>query len=194
MHKNSGKFMKTNSKDKKNVAANSDDYKPLPPLKIVINKTKYVYQFDKLTFLQVMLAEERAVLKNDRIDYISANPGVATQETADAFYVAELAAILFAPSDNGQVKFTEDNIDKVKEEFLNSDGGNFDIVEQVITDFFTRRGKRNLASKTLRKYRGVTNLLKLVQLATSINSNARSASLETQTSSSVEPTSVSGTV
>jgi hypothetical protein len=186
--------MKTNkNQSKSNASDSADDYKPLPAIKLIINKVKYVYQFDKLTFMQVMLAEERAVLKNDRMDYISANPGIATQETADALYVADLASILFAPSEDGQIKFNEDNRDKVKEEFLNSDGSNFNIVEQVIMDFFIRRGNRSIASKTLRKYRGVMSTLKLLQLATSINAKIKSPDSAIPMSSNDAQTSASET-
>ena len=145
---------------KKNNNTDSGEYIPLPEQIILVNSQKFGYLFDRLTFAQVTMAEERARLNLERRNYLEENVQILNREI-DPEYLVDMAAILFVPIENKKWQ-VYDRIahSSTVEEMLKMPGKHITSVEAVITDFFTLRGKRAIASETLGKNRQVKMMLK----------------------------------
>lgn len=145
----------------------SEYYEPLPAQVVTIKSKKYGYEFSRLIFLQAMLAEERAQLKMDRLDYLQDNPA-AGEAYADMDYRLDMASILFVPVEGKRFQeFNESARSEVRDAFAKAPIEAYQIVIGAITDFFTQRGSRNIASRTLLKQGSLKTLLKLSQLMAS---------------------------
>jgi len=141
-------------------------YEALPAQIVTINGKSYGYEYEKLSFMQAMLAEERAQLKLDRVDYVSDSPGTATEALADVEYRLDMASILFVPVKNKRFStFDPELREEIRKAISLSNISVYKIVEAVITDFFTQRGNRGAASKTLLKQGSLRTLLKINQMA-----------------------------
>ena len=141
-------------------------YEALPAQIVTINGKSYGYEYDKLTFMQAMLAEERAQLKLDRVDYVSDSPGTATEALADVEYRLDMASILFVPVKNKHFAIFDPELRAdIKKTISESNISVYKVVEAVITDFFTQRGNRAAASKTLLKQGSLKTLLKINEMA-----------------------------
>lgn len=143
-------------------------YEPLPTQIITIDSKKYAYNFERLNFAQVMMAEERTQLRMDRRNYLEDNPQVLERDN-DPDYISQMAAILFVPMEGKKIlAFDKDEIQSVQTAIENAPAKNFTVVEAVITDFFTRRGKRGIALEMLGKNRSAKKTLQLMaQIASS---------------------------
>lgn len=156
----------------KKTEEKSGEYAPLPEQIILINSQKWGYLFDRLTFAQVTLAEERARLRLERQNYLEDNPQILNREI-DPEYLVDMAAILFVPIENKKWQ-VYDRIahGSTVEEMLKMPGKHITTVEAAIVDFFTLRGKRSIASESLGKNRQAMAMIKrLGSLAKPISGN-----------------------
>lgn len=157
---------------KKNNNADSGEYIPLPEQIILVNSQKFGYLFDRLTFAQVTMAEERARLRLERQNFLEDNLQILNREI-DPEYLVDMAAILFVPIE-GKKWQVYDRIShgSTVEEMLKMPGKFITTVEAAIMDFFTLRGKRSIASETLGKNRQAMMMIKrLGSLAKPISGN-----------------------
>lgn len=126
------------------------DYTPIREQRFKICGNHYIYDFAGLTYLQIALAEELALLKDDRIQYKSERPE-NDESVFDFEYRLNLAAILLVKVvDNKRLPFRREQRDETKEDIENmTNKADIERLERCMLDFFILRGKRTLGSGTL---------------------------------------------
>lgn len=156
---------------------------PLTPQSFKTPSGTFVYDYKKLTAVQVMAAEELANWKKEQIEQPA--PDFRTVErSGSTFYTLDLAAILLVGTTGKQRRaYDHDKRHETRKALEQmTDPEQYTRLESCLRDFFTRRGKRRLASITLSRV-NVGRLLSLLstQGATAISSGNSSASSDSGT-------------
>jgi len=160
------------------VSAFKQHYDPIEPQTVELNGTLYYYSYDELTFEQVMLAEELANLKRQRLEAFADNTNIPDAHM-DMDYIAELTSILFVESPDGKPKeFSRIMKRDTAKNFKKTTGiEKYEQIERCLRDFFIRRGKRTLVSTTITKSGSLGRMMpKMLEAATEIYSKMRSES------------------
>lgn len=138
------------------------DYEPLPLQQFEIGDKKYNYEFERLTFEQVMLAEELANYKQEQL---SDNPDsyYKVEKSGMDRYKLKLAALLLSPEgkpwSSSILMDTESDLAKIPND------GSVERLEQCLVDFLNRRGKRMLASETVMRDGSLTQMFTMLAKA-----------------------------
>jgi len=138
------------------------DYEPLPIQKFEIGDKKYNYEFEQLTFEQVMLAEELANYKQEQL---GDNPDsyYKVEKSGMDRYKLKLAALLLSPDakpwSSSLLLEIESDLAKIPND------GSVERLEQCLVDFLNRRGKRMLASETVMRDGSLTQMFTMLAKA-----------------------------
>ena len=137
---------------------------PMPEIIVEIDGKKYGYDYGRMSFLQVMYAEERSMLKQNRLDFVRDNPGMATEALIDPEYRLDMSGILFVPIvDEVWKPFNADIRSAVTMAFAKADRAAYEKLEAASEDFFCARGKRSVASSVLLKQGGLKEFFRMQQ-------------------------------
>ena len=148
------------------------DYRqPIPPQRIEIGDTVLVYDFDALTFLQVMMAEECAMLHMEQQE-IKGRDFDEMLRKDHLNFQAKAAACLFVPEG---ATFSREQYAKTLPLIESLPIKAVKEVEGCLRNFFTLRGKRILASSMLSATGALDRMLsKLIQAQAALGNSQSS--------------------
>lgn len=172
----------------KTASETKGHYDPLPAQIITVDGKKYGYEFDKLSFAQAMLAQERAILRIDRIEYLSNNKMILERE-CDPDYLKDMAGILFVPIEGRKfAPFDKDSKDEVADIIANKgNASTILIIENCINDFFRRIGRRSIGYESLWEEKKLSmSIRQMRNMMGSLNPSTKESNYSTQTNSSVD--------
>lgn len=162
-------------------------YEPLPEQVIIAESKKYGYNFSKITFAQGVLAQERAQLRNDRMEFLNGNSQILVKD-GDPDYLIDMAGILFVPLEGKKFQqFDRELRNDTGIAIGNSSVKNIAIIENVIKDFFWLIGKRSVGYESLMEDKRIAGSIRQIRtLATSLTSSSSENSSLIQTNSTEE--------
>ena len=125
------------------------DYVPVPPTVVEINGKKYIYDFRAIKYKPVIIAMEMGYLRERQIAAIENDPNIDI-DLMDVEYQLRLGGTLFVPYVDGKaLKFDRSASPEISAQLGEADEPEYEKIEACLVDFFTRRGKRLIASRTL---------------------------------------------